>query len=52
MGEMFATFVALPNKTNDYREAVEAWLGKHYKLDRLGDVFRTSLTPIPVNPPW
>ena len=49
---MYATFVLLDDRTNDYRRAVELYLGVYYGLDQLGDRFHTGLKPVSIKPPW
>ena len=52
--KMIATFVEFEDddKTDQYRNAIERFLGKHYGLDNLGDSFPTSPKRVTVSPPW
>ena len=52
--EMIATYVEFPddNGGDGYRNAVERYLGEHYKLDKLGDLFRKTSKFVRANVPW
>ena len=52
--DMIATYAefADDNGGDGYRNAVERYLGKHYKLDKLGDRFGRASKTVQVNVPW